>query len=519
MVTVMVIFGTSCSKDFLERNPSTALSNATALTNLSGCEAAVVGTMSQFTSSAYTGRDLTVIGDLATDNVSTTRQNAGHLLDIERWNITPSLGEVKNIWIASYSIIASSTKIIQASKKLIAEDSKKDEKKSLNTCVAAALSMKAYAEFILTQYYCLPYNENRKGNVGIILVGETPITKDEAVSASTLEETYNHILAELKEAIQLFNENSKAFSSSSSQYFPTLCMAYTLQARVYQSQGKQRLAAEAADNALKNLPAGTLPTLTKDIAQYYGNYMKPTITPEDIWTINYTTQDNLSANSINNMYGSYGASISVPLLKLFRGTDIRKALYPDALSNDEKRPVYSFCLKFPAKDLINNVPVFRVPELYLIRAEAYANPKGDCFDENAAKTELLKVIGARDTTIKTVADIDAKYMISGKSVLNVVLDERRREFACEGHRWFDMRRNDITLNHPNDESISGSSAKSAFRISFTGYKIFNFAFPVPESETNTGAWQKGNRKQNEAWKTSGNTYAPVDQLPYDQASF
>ncbi|MEG2665938.1 MAG: hypothetical protein RSA02_02855, partial [Bacteroidales bacterium] len=77
MVTVMVIFGTSCSKDFLERNPSTALSNATALTNLSGCEAAVVGTMSQFTSSAYTGRDLTVIGDLATDNVSTTRQNAG----------------------------------------------------------------------------------------------------------------------------------------------------------------------------------------------------------------------------------------------------------------------------------------------------------------------------------------------------------------------------------------------------------------------------------------------------------
>ncbi|MDE5559455.1 MAG: hypothetical protein K2I84_02240, partial [Bacteroidales bacterium] len=55
-----------------------------------------------------------------------------------------------------------------------------------------------------------------------------------------------------------------------------------------------------------------------------------------------------------------------------------------------------------------------------------------------------------------------------------------------------------------------------FRIEFTNYPIYVFAFPIPESETNTGAWKNGKLKQNEFWNVkNGDSWSPKIPLPVD----
>ncbi|MDE5735750.1 MAG: RagB/SusD family nutrient uptake outer membrane protein, partial [Bacteroidales bacterium] len=97
------------------------------------------------------------------------------------------------------------------------------------------------------------------------------------------------------------------------------------------------------------------------------------------------------------------------------------------------------------------------------------------------------------------------------AALSYVLDERRREFAAEGHRWFDMRRTGTPLTHNNNTD---------YRIQFTNYPIRVFAFPIPESETNTGAWKNGQLKQNEFWNNkNGDSWAPAYDLPVDGGDY
>lgn len=541
----LVLSFSACSPEFLDRKPTTAIDNNRALATVGNVESATAGLMVYFATSGYTGRNLPVIGDLITDNVTTKAGNSGHLLDIEMWNISSSLSEIGTFWNGSYQIVSAAAKVVEACEKLSADASESD-RKTLNKCKATALTVKVFAEYILTQYYCLPYSAANSSQPfavpaadqmnGIILVPKNkPVSSDNAIdSKSTLEiatlaQTYAHMHDELTDAIALFEGSSNTYASSNPAYFPSLCMALTLQARLFleQAYGDAANAADlfqkafdAADKALSVLPAGTNKDLVSDGQEFLEQYRTITSpTKEDILTVNFTASDNLSANSINNMFGSYGARVSSDVTSLFYNgdKDIRRAIY---LSNasDTKLEIYSSCGKYPNNNQINNVPVLRVPELYLIKAEARANLANDV-DDPDYKEAMLATLGVRDTSLQNFTDKEEKYaklkelyFRNGNEAnlpLKYVLEERRREFAGEGHRWFDLRRTKSLLTH-------GSS--NTYRIAFSDYPIYAFAFPIPESETNTGAWHNGilgagTRGQNEAWEANGDSWTPKYVLP------
>lgn len=526
----LVMLISSCSKKFLERTPVTSISNELALTTLDGCEQAAIGLIRALTLSSYNGRDLTVIGDLVTDNVTTSLSSSGHLKDIEEWNISPSLGEITSLWSNSYYTIATAAKVLGASRQLLINGKEGDEegkvleaddKKRLEIVIATALIFKTYGEYIASQYFCLPINQGRDKN-GLILLYDQPYGIEDPVVIATLGETYDLMMAQLDEAIAIFNEQSKnSISTSIPRYLPNVAVAYILKARLYQSMGEQEAAYDAVNSVIdletftaKLLPAGASPNLYDTYKALSEAYKSGSNTTEDIFVINYNVQDNLSATSIGNMFGTYGANIAEPVLKFFGNRDIRKQLYQklDETATNEDDRVYSTCGKYPNQNMINNVPVFRVPEIYLIAAEAKAES-----DPALAKTLLLKVWGVRDSTMKDAADIDA-YMEREKiaTLKDLVLIERRREFVGEGHRWFDMRRNLKKLTHDGEVSVEKKNLNS-FRIVFTDYPLYNFAYPIPESETNTEQWQAGKNagtaQQNEAWSEVGTTFEPVFPLP------
>lgn len=531
----LVLSFSACSPEFLDRKPTTAIDSTGALSSIDNVQSATVGLMVYFATSGYTGRNLPVIGDLITDNLTTKRGNSGHLLDVERWNISSSLSEVGTFWNGSYQIISAAAKVVQACETLLAdpENSAESKQKQLKKCKATALTVKAFAEYIVTQYYCLPYSAANTTDAfsvgdatainGIILVpSNAPFSSDDAINAespletASLEKTYSHMFKELNEAIALFDDcGSTSFANNA--FFPSKCMALTMEARLYleksygdeaQKQLWRDSAIICANAALSDLPGNGNKEIVNDPQKFLEQY-RPITSPttEDIFTVNFTNSDNLSANSINNMFGSYGCAVSEAVTSLYKPSDIRKRIYLSSTENKDLE-IYSSCGKYPNQNNINNVPVLRIPELYLIIAEASAE-KG--VDDEDYKNAFLMTLGRRDTSIHDDYEkLKERYFSeANKTALDYVLDERRREFAAEGHRWFDLRRTRTNLTRK----------ASDFRIKFSNYPIYKFAFPIPESETNTGAWQNGKLHQNEAWVANGDSWDISYQLPVDGGEY
>lgn len=530
----------SCSKEYLDRTPTTALDTDLVLNSTDMIPSTVVGTMRMMYSASFGGKYATVMGDIMTDMITSVRGSNGSFKNVEEWNINQSTGDVETLYAASFQIAAAAARTIQAAKRKLNSDSTSmtaTQKNNLKSAIAASLTIKAYAELFATQYFCVDVNVGKgdyafdnnytmPGNitgtnakVGIMVLDGRPLGLTEPANIYTLDYTYAFLEKEIAEAISYYNASgSKSFTlASETRYYPTLCAAYMVQARIYLAQHKYREADEAATNALSNLPGSANPTLISDakkLLEAYGS----TLSSEDIWSLNYTNQDNLSANSLQNLFSSYGFNPSSYAIGLFRSDDIRKTLYYDGDSRKLPTDMNSYCMKYPNENAVFNVPIFRVPEIYMVQAEARAGLK----DFTAAQEALLKVLGARDTNIRgDLNKMISSYKISESTIMQVILDENAREFLCEGHRWSDLRRNGARLTR------EGSSESRKFPVHFTGFPLSTFALPIPYGETSTEQWKNGRGKfddgrsdtknwQNEAWADlEGNVYSNTATLPVE----
>lgn len=521
----IVVFS-SCSNEFLDRKPTTALETSVVLNDPDMAPTTVVGNMSMFSGSGFMGRNAVIGGDLMTD-VAVTMGKSGHLQDLEKWNIQPNTDELAGFWSYCYAISAASTRTAHSCLQLLRNSANlhltSAQVKTLQNAVACSKVIRAYCDFYLMQNFCvdinLPFadvpgtNKNNiggKGMVGIVLIGEEPLGINDPANMSTLTACYKALEKTIQEAIDYFERSNTTtyLPAPESRYFPTLCAAYVLQARIFLAQAPSNpeyyeKAKTAVQNAENHLPSGTSKELISNYETLYEGYKSATATSEDIWTLNYTSQDNLSANSLQNFFGSYGCYISSNIKDKFKSGDFRKNLYPTDPGKE------SCCLKYPNSNSIFNVPVMRVPELYLIKAEvAAATGDHENFLEN-----LYQILKARDTSVHERTDIEGsryKYNYGNAStkedMIKFVLDERVKEYAGEGYRWSDLRRNGILLNRP------GSIDKPSYLLQFINYPIARYALPVPFDETSTAQWSNGHgifdngttdsrNWQNNAWET------------------
>ncbi|GAB7088402.1 RagB/SusD family nutrient uptake outer membrane protein [Marinifilum fragile] len=119
-----------------------------------------------------------------------------------------------------------------------------------------------------------------------------------------------------------------------------------------------------------------------------------------------------------------------------------------------------------------DVLYMRASEMYLIEAEALAKQGGK--DSEAADV-LFELISARDAGY-------TKSTNTGQALVDEILLQRRIELFGEGHRWFDMLRNDEALD------LTGSDADPSYYLK--GYKQDkpsvndNWLFQIPQSEIN-----------------------------------
>jgi hypothetical protein len=177
----------------------------------------------------------------------------------------------------------------------------------------------------------------------------------------------------------------------------------------------------------------------------YVNGWRVATNPESIFEVTFTNaSENIGVNEsvqsafttrvslLTDKLGGYGAVVpTATFYGLYPANDIRRNLYQNGVSRSGTIVLES--TKFMGKTgtlYMDNIPVMRTSELYLIRAEARA--KQGVSRESDALADV-NVIAERAGLLKYVG-------LTGSALTDAIELQRRLELAFEGDRWFDLKR-------------------------------------------------------------------------------
>lgn len=449
----------SCNEEFLTQTPSDSLPSEGAFKTARDVNNGLNGTYYAFSRYQFYGRNVIALGDIAADNCFMTG-SSGHFGDIYKYQITEQLSDLEIIWQYGYQVLDRATRVIIGGEELIKTAGDAD-KSSINNSVSQAYALRALSTFTLANIFGKPYSTANEGTPGVVLLKDKTIAVFEKVSRATLKETFTQILADIAKA----KEYQAATTEKPNQYYFNKAAILALEARVKLYMGDNAGAITAAGAAI----AARNGSLIYNKDAYFAQFKSTAISSEDIFTIGKSEEDNLSANSLNTLYDTYGGLLTPQLVAMFQTNDIRTVLFKSVATGTRGLKYVGLA----ASAATSNIPVFRLPEMYLILAEAYA--KTDVLDKAA---ENLLVVAKRNTDIDEVTDLPTTKV----DLLKFISDERQRELFQEGHRWFDLRRNGQQL-----QRTTGSSP-------VTNYDVFKFCYPIPVNEINASGIA-----QNDKW--------------------
>ena len=127
-----------------------------------------------------------------------------------------------------------------------------------------------------------------------------------------------------------------------------------------------------------------------------------------------------------------------------RSSDVRNSMF-EVGSSLRSNPSIE-CTKFFGKlgfVNVDNIPVLRIAEAYLNRAEAYA--------ETGPQQNIALAL-ADVNTIRVSRGLPPVGPLIGQALIDEILLQRRVEFAFEGHRFFDLKRRGLDIFKPASNS-------------------------------------------------------------------
>lgn len=430
-------------------------------TNLKGIETGLNGTYYSLAYYPFLGNYAQTVGDFAS-GMSTGSASSGHMYSYSSFTFTDTEEELEDMWNYGYKVITEATSTINAADSLISAGTiGESEQATAYNYEGQLYGLKALAAWYLVNYFGLPYSSANASTPGIVVIDKTIPAAFQKVSRSTVQDTYTQILKDLNSAEEAFDKAGD--EAETSPYYLGTQGLKALEARVYLSLGRYEDAEAAAKAALalhsdKAAEQGdSLDTDLNDAVAYRDLWGQVTATDEDIFTLKKSSDDNLSANSINTLYASYYCTIQSGVLNKLSDTDIRANLLRAGSGGGTSS------VKFDGQNdqAASNVPVFRKSEMSLIIAECAAR-----LGNIGEAQNYLLYTARRDQAIKTKDDLPQ----TAEGLLSFISDERIREFFQEGHHFFDARRTGETVTPQG----------------FNAWDISKFVFPIPAAEINAG---------------------------------
>jgi len=446
----LVLILTSCKKEFLIKNPPTALTPEVALATEADLQTALRGTYAGLRASDYYGRTLPVIGDLMADNAYVSLTNSGRYPQFNNYSFTPGDANITGFWRAAYTDILRANNIINST---IAANT------NVNQIRGEAYALRALNYFNLVRYFARPYTDNPDGlGVPIVLTYAPEATP----ARSKVSEVYSLILADLSQAYSLMTQftNSTQFSKYA---------AKGLQAKVYLTMGDKANAKTAALDVINNSGFTVVPA--SGLATYWGVLLPRTDKVETLFEVSSDAVANNGFDALANIYNQagYGDLLATDTLyALYEAADARKALLTPGTRGG--LPAIFVNNKFPGTfgSDISDTKVIRLSEMYLIAAEASLPA-----DETSAKTYVNYITSRRNASAITS---------TGAQLFEDIINERRKELAFEGDRYLDLMR------LKRDVVRSNNYPSSARNIPYSNSRRI---LPIPQAEIDANPAIKG----------------------------
>lgn len=304
-------------------------------------------------------------------------------------------------WVSFYSVIFYVNQTINEGSKTMADGNDK------NQILAEAYALRAYSYFDLVNLYGKPYNAAIAAtDKGVPISLE--IDLEQVLPTSSVQQVYDQILSDLSQAETLMVSQKQ---EAASRYRFSKVALKALQARVALYQQKYNTALEYANQALA-------------IQSELQDLNTTTTAPN-----RYDSKESLLALdfALNNAVQNVGYA-STDLIAAYNPTeDKRLGIYFEKSGSKYK------VKKGGSTDFRVS---FRTAELYFIKAEALLKLN----QLSEAKNALQPILSHRYTTTGLAAVQSQISTMDAQSFMNFILDERYREFALEGQRWFDLRR-------------------------------------------------------------------------------
>lgn len=384
----------------LDTNPTQQIDSETALRTPSAIQQALLGTYRGLQSDGLYSRQEVVYPDLYADNhdfTGTFQTDREYSLR----NVSSSNGATASTWAAAYSGINRANNVLAA----LEEVSGMNEADKA-TARGEALFLRSLFYSVLARWF---------GGVPIVTEPTRGIGEAASAPRATLDEVYNMIEQDLNEAAGLLAANRRNGRA-------TRGAANALLARVYLEHNKYTQARDKATEVINNS--------AYQLVADYRELFDTKHTSESIFELHYEGGENDNALAFwhfpSALGGRYGFRPSASLNNAYEAGDERKAASIGLSGSNRYGIKYH---RITTED--DNVHVLRLAEMYLIRAEANARLNADPATVRADIDVVRDRAGIPplDTGIDTSSEL-----------LDAVLQERRVEFAMEGHRFFDLRR-------------------------------------------------------------------------------
>lgn len=439
---------------FLFQEPTTDISRNEALNDISNAENALIGAYNLTMRSNATYRSfLSYYADLTGGNAAvnpglSASANAS-LRRISEFN-SFSTGTV-DAYSNLYEILNAVNNVINAAPSL--PDATQEQKDRL---LGQALGLRALVHFDLVRLYAQPYTyTDDASHVGIVVLTESPAPFEE-VARSTVHDAYDQIVDDLERSIELLDGDA---------FNPVLINAVNARAllsRVFLYQEDWARVVAVSNEVISN-PSTELADTDEMV---------------EMWENGYTRNEFLlrldgSANAVYTLSNEWGNRVSdtppdltvtADLADLYTPDDVRgqgdgRLIQPVIYDGDTTLATLKY--PEPSSQEPNDVALLRLAEVYLNRAEAYA----ELGRPDPARDDLNAIRQRANPAAEPVAT-------SGGELVRQILEERRRELAFEGHYFFDRTRRQQGVDRQYCENRPFCDV---------AYPSERFVLPIPEN--------------------------------------
>lgn len=478
---------TSCGNDWLNTEPSTSIPSGDALNTYFDLVTAQNGMYDGLQEDkTYYGARMLYYGDVRADDMQAT---AASKRTYALYEMNYTVENAPEMWLAPYNVIRRANNIIKA---IESGQIKDGAEASKNDILGQAYAVRALVYFDLCRIYGAPYHLSNGESLGVPLV-LTPVEYNHTAPRATLKACYEQIIKDLEKGISLMG------SAKQIGYFNSWA-GKALLARVYLYQHDYAKAYTLATDVITSSPYKLWSN-----TEYVEAWAKGGNSELLFEIVNKGTDDWVDREAIGYLLSERGYDDFI-ITKAFydqinkNPNDVRLGLFvkPTELDKNKKKLINNvdvagknvYIKKFPGRSdfspqdvRVNNIPVLRLSDIYLVAAEAAALGGGPAERGAFYANRIIKRADATTTDTLTAGTIN----------LDRILEERRLELVGEGHRFFDLMRNDKTVTRYTGESDKGWHCNiplTANSHSFTN-TFTRAILPIPKAEMDANTAMKG----------------------------